>query len=164
MSPLPLAGAPLSLPAQEEDCQALEELAREAFSEKSGQRGGQILLRGSFPNGLDAETLSAVVRNSRASLWKGVYSGAVVGIALVVLIELEDGGSIADLRVIYVLPGARGVGVGEALMRSVLSWAAAAGAEGVDSLALPGDRASKNFFEQFGLKARAILVHHSLGS
>jgi hypothetical protein len=32
----------------------------------------------------------------------------------------------------------------------------------MDSLALPGDRATKNFFESFGLKARAIVVHRSL--
>ena len=37
-----------------------------------------------------------------------------------------------------------------------------AGAVGIDSLALPGDRETKNFFETFGLKARAIVVHRSL--
>ena len=77
--------------------------------------------------------------------------------------NLDDGGRIAELQALYVLPGARGVGVGETLMKAVLAWAEASGAEGVDSVALPGDRATKNFFEQFGLKARAILVHRSLG-
>ena len=37
--------------------------------------------------------------------------------------------------------------------------AAAQGCFGVDSLALPGDRHTKNFFESFGLVARAIVVH-----
>jgi hypothetical protein len=32
----------------------------------------------------------------------------------------------------------------------------------VDSLALPGDRHTKNFFEAFGLVARAIVVHKTL--
>ena len=36
------------------------------------------------------------------------------------------------------------------------------GCFGVDSLALPGDRHTKNFFESFGLVARAIIVHRSL--
>ena len=43
-----------------------------------------------------------------------------------------------------------------------MAHATAAGAIGVDALALPGDRATKNFFETFGLKARAIVVHLSL--
>ena len=32
----------------------------------------------------------------------------------------------------------------------------------MDSLALPGDRATKNFFETHGLVARAITVHRRL--
>ena len=35
-------------------------------------------------------------------------------------------------------------------------------AAGIDGFALPGDRETKNFFERFGLTARAILVHRSL--
>jgi hypothetical protein len=33
---------------------------------------------------------------------------------------------------------------------------------GVDAIALPGNRDTKNFFETFGLVARAILVHRPL--
>ena len=47
-------------------------------------------------------------------------------------------------------------------MEEVLAWASAAGADGVDSIALPGDRVTKNFFERFGLTARALQVHRRL--
>ena len=52
--------------------------------------------------------------------------------------------------------------LGEALMNAVLGWCRDKGCRGVDSLALPGNRAAKNFFESFGLTARQILVHRSL--
>ena len=47
-------------------------------------------------------------------------------------------------------------------MQALVDWCAARGCFGVDSLALPGDRHSKNFFESFGLVARAIIVHRPL--
>ena len=50
------------------------------------------------------------------------------------------------------------------MIEAVESWARAAGCIGIDSLALPGDRATKNFFEAAGLIARAIVVHRSLAS
>ena len=63
---------------------------------------------------------------------------------------------------IYVDPGARAVGLGETLMNHLIDWCRARGCFGVDSLALPGDRDTKNFFESFGLVARAIVVHRPL--
>jgi len=48
-------------------------------------------------------------------------------------------------------------------MDLVLEWCDARGCRGVDSLALPGERATKNFFERYGLTARAIIVHRPLG-
>ena len=54
------------------------------------------------------------------------------------------------------------MGVGEAMMDLLVERARAAEAVGIDALALPGDRHTKNFFETFGLTARAILVHRAL--
>jgi hypothetical protein len=48
------------------------------------------------------------------------------------------------------------------LMDQLVEWCRERGCIGVDSLALPGDRATKNFFESFGLVARAIIVHRRL--
>jgi hypothetical protein len=43
-----------------------------------------------------------------------------------------------------------------------MASAAAAGAVGIEATALPGDRATKNFFETHGLVARALTVHRRL--
>lgn len=153
---------PSAIPATRADFAKVEALGKAALAEKQDQRGGGLLLRTRFAAGLSEETISEAVLSQNKMIWVGELSEAAVGFAQAELKNLDDGGRIAELQALYVLPGARGVGVGESLMEAVLAWAEASGAEGVDSVALPGDRATKNFFEQFGLKARAILVHRSL--
>ena len=75
---------------------------------------------------------------------------------------LRDGSQLAVIEALYVEPDARAVGVGEALIDVVEEWAKARGCSGLDALVLPGMRDSKNFFEAFGLTARAIVVHRDL--
>ncbi len=84
----------------------------------------------------------------------------------VLIAQAETIGSVtvAVVRELFVTPDARGVGLGELMMDAALEWAADRGFVGVDSYALPGDRATKNFFERFGLKARGIVVHRSIAS
>ena len=43
-----------------------------------------------------------------------------------------------------------------------IAWATERGCFGIESMALPGNRETKNFFERFGLVARAIVVHRAL--
>ena len=92
----------------------------------------------------------------------GTVDGAVVGYGVIRLVALHDGAVLGRVTDIYVTPEARGVGVGEAMMDELLDWARGRGCVGVDSLALPGDRDTKNFFETHGLVARAITVHRAL--
>jgi GNAT superfamily N-acetyltransferase len=54
------------------------------------------------------------------------------------------------------------VGIGELVMDALVAWAQDHGCEAIDAVALPGDRETKNFFERFGLTARAIVVHRRL--
>ena len=75
---------------------------------------------------------------------------------------LPDGGRLGVVTDLYTEPGARELGVGEVMMDALIAWCREQGCFGVDSLALPGDRHTKNFFESFGLVARAIVVHRSL--
>src|SRR4029077_14408963 len=92
----------------------------------------------------------------------GTIAGAPVGYTILSLQQLRDGYVLADLLEIFVEEDARDVGVGEALMAAVTDWAVEHGCDGIDARALPGDRATKNFFETFGLVARAITVHKDL--
>lgn len=61
-----------------------------------------------------------------------------------------------------VLPGAREVGVGEAMLDLSVAWFREQGCVGVDAYALPGQRETKNFFETFGMTARLLTVHITL--
>ncbi len=88
--------------------------------------------------------------------------GTIVGYAGVDLIELHNGSVLGQVTDIYVAPDARSVGCGEALLGLAEGWCREQGCIGIDSIALPGDRETKNFFETFGLTARALRVHRSL--
>ena len=64
---------------------------------------------------------------------------------------------------VYVEPGARGVGVGEAMLDQVVAWC---DARRLHRHRRPGAAratgTTKNFFESFGFTARAIVVHRRL--
>ncbi len=139
-------------------------LARRAIGELAGNRGGDVWRR----REAHAEPLDAALTARCANpggderTVVGTIDGAVVGYGTATLEALHDGERLAVVSDLYVEPEARGVGVGEAMMDLLVAWATEAGAIGIDALALPGDRHTKNFFETFGLTARAILVHRDL--
>ena len=92
----------------------------------------------------------------------GTIDEVCVGYGVVRRRRLDDGRHLATIDDLYTTEGARAVAVGEYMMDLLLDWARTSNCFGVDSLALPGDRHTKNFFESFGLVARAIVVHRSL--
>jgi hypothetical protein len=55
------------------------------------------------------------------------------------------------------------VGIGEAIVEVMGERFGAAGCRGIDVIALPGHRAAKNFFEEQGFTARALVMHRELG-
>ncbi|HEY4377871.1 MAG TPA: GNAT family N-acetyltransferase, partial [Acidimicrobiales bacterium] len=91
----------------------------------------------------------------------GTIDGAQLGYGIVRIESLHDGATVGRVTDLYVERDARGVGVGEAIMDALVAFARSRSCVGVDSIALPGDRHTKNFFERFGLTARAIIVHRS---
>jgi GNAT superfamily N-acetyltransferase len=121
------------------------------------QRGGPLRLLRDLP-AFDPH----LIDDGDAIVVVGTIDDVVVGFAHAVGERLPDGEALVVLGGLYVDPGAREVGVGEAMMDLVLEWCEERRAVGVDAVALPGDRATKNFFERFGLTARAIVVHRSL--
>ncbi|MCA1843232.1 MAG: hypothetical protein LC792_08590, partial [Actinobacteria bacterium] len=52
--------------------------------------------------------------------------------------------------------------VGEGMLEALVAFCVQEGCVGVDAFALPGHRAAKNFFEESGFTARAIVMHHVL--
>jgi GNAT superfamily N-acetyltransferase len=92
----------------------------------------------------------------------GVIDEAVIGFAAAALVDLRDGTRLAVIGDLFVEPGAREVGVGEALMDALVEWSRAMGCDGVDATALPGNRHTKNFFETNGFTARLLVMHRRL--
>jgi GNAT superfamily N-acetyltransferase len=148
--------------AGEADVAAVAALIAAAADEKRGQKGGPLWFRRERRWTDPEPELVAALASTDHEVAVGTLDGTVVGYGLVRAERLGDGSLLGIIDDIYVDPGAREVGLGEALMDHLLDWCRAQGCFGVDSLALPGDRHTKNFFESFGLVARAIVVHRPL--
>jgi GNAT superfamily N-acetyltransferase len=151
-------------PATAQDIPRLAELAAQAIAELSALRGGAIWARTAARRPpLDAG-FAADVQAADHHVLVGTYDDAALGYGVARLDELADGSRLGVVSDLYVEPAGRAVGIGQALMDELVAWCRAEGCTGVDSLALPGDRATKNFFESFGLVARALIVHKDLSA
>lgn len=144
------------------DLSDLEALAVAAIAEMREHRGGELWSRTIGRREPLGPALALAIADPRHLLLCGTYDGITVGYAVVHLAPLSDLRELAIVDDLYTLPDARHVGVGEAMMDLIVPWATAAGACGIDAVALPGMRDTKNFFESFGLVARAIVVHRPL--
>lgn len=140
----------------------IEALLEHAVAELEPQRGGWMWSRREARPRPAGEQLRSVLGHPDHLMIVGTIDGVVVGYSTLSCSVLHDGALLATVEDIYVLPDARGVGVGEAMLDLGLGWADRRGCVAVDALALPGDRDTKNFFETFGLVARAIIVHRRL--
>jgi GNAT superfamily N-acetyltransferase len=146
------------------DVPRLAELAEQAVAELRQLRGGEVWARREARRPPWAPPLEAQVEAPSSRVVAGTIDDVIVAYAVADLDRGPHGGDdpLCVVTDLYVEPGARGVGIGEVMMDDLVAWATEAGCYGVDSVALPGDRATKNFFESFGLVARAITVHRRL--
>jgi ribosomal protein S18 acetylase RimI-like enzyme len=149
-------------PATAEDVPALAELAASAFEELQPTRGGAVFLAREARSAPFDETLAADVADDDVCVLAGTIDSTIVGYAVGRTEALRDGSVLGVVSDLYVDEGARAVGVGEAMMASLLEWFTARGCAGVDATALPGNRATKNFFEESGFTARLLVMHHRL--
>jgi GNAT superfamily N-acetyltransferase len=149
-------------PAVAEDLTRLTALARAAIDELADEKGGIVWRRHAARREPLEEGLAEDLARDDTQVLVGTIDDAVVGYSVTTVETLFDNGALAVVRDLFVEPEARGVGVGAAVMEAILAWAGERGCIGVDALALPGGRATKNFFESFGLVARAIVVHRDL--
>lgn len=67
-----------------------------------------------------------------------------------------------EITGVWVEEGARELGLGDALLAAAVDDARTRGAVVAEAVALPGDRATKNMFERFGMKARKLVVSRRL--
>ncbi len=155
VSPLVVSVVDASL----DDLDVLVELAEAAESEARGRRGGELLvLSTAEPRSRLAEALGDGA--TRVMLVR--LDATVVGYGVLRFRTLRDGRLVGGLDELYVEPEARGVGAGAGLLAEVVDTCRARRCVGLDAVALPGDRETKNFFESHGLTARALTVHRRL--
>ena len=140
-----------------DDLDVLLRLAELSRADRLNERGGAVLEHLDPRPPIDA----ARVVDRDVLLAIGLYDDVALGYAHAALCDV-DGTPIVRMYDVFVEPEARGVGVGEALLEFVFDWARRRHAIAIDSIVLPGNREGKNFFERFGLVARAIHVYRTL--
>jgi ribosomal protein S18 acetylase RimI-like enzyme len=116
-----------------------------------------------LPNPVD-ESFAALLSDPDSFLYIGEIDGIPVGFLMArdeELLPQAGGRRIAAVHLIFTLSGARGVGVGEAMIQLFLDDAVVRGIAEFDAHVSPGHRESKNFFESNGFKARSIVMHRS---
>jgi GNAT superfamily N-acetyltransferase len=142
-------------PASAADRSAMEGLRAFALAEMSALRGGELY------GDREARALPDPGDETRP-VWVGVLHGATVGYLVARIEPLPGGRVLGIVDAVYVEPGCRAVGVGEAMMAAALEWFRERRCVGVDAIALPGARSTKNFFEESGFTARLLVMHHRL--
>jgi GNAT superfamily N-acetyltransferase len=149
-------------PATPADVPRLAELARAAIAELEPTRGGAVWkAREARPEPLE-ENLAAALADPCVRVLAGTIDDVIVGYAAVRIEDLRDGSRLGVVDDIFVEAEARGVGLGEVMMNDLVAWCVAQGCFGMDAMALPGHRSTKNFFEESGFTARQLVMHHSL--
>ena len=148
--------------ATADDVPAIVELARALRLELGEQRGGTLwAVREAAAEPLDA-VVRALVEGTDAQVCVGTIGGTIVGYGTVTVETLRDGSCLGRIAELFVEPGARAVGVGEAIAGELVAYCQRTDCIGIDATALPGNREAKNFFERAGFTARALTMHKRL--
>ncbi len=149
--------------ATTDDLASIDEIGRAVLAPLPEARGGPIFTAFELGFSSPVERASAALESPDAKgCAVGEFEGVVFGYAVWTVEALATGDHLGRLHDFTVHPDARGVGIGEAMMNLVVADLTERGCVGVDAWALPGDRATKNFFESFGLKARLLTAHRKL--
>ena len=151
-----------SRPATIDDLPRIVDLARLLRHELVPMKGGALWAnREALAEPLD-DAYAQLLDRDDAFIVVGTVDETVVGFGVVTLERLRSGETLGIVSDLFVEPDARAVGVGESMADELVAFCAARGCVGIDTLALPGHRAAKNFFEESGFTARAIVMHRRL--
>jgi GNAT superfamily N-acetyltransferase len=145
------------------DLDVVGDLAVTARRPLTAVRGGPVLLATDPRTGDERRQLGAALTDGSRLLVVGTLDQVVVGYLAASATPTPGGPALAAVEELFVEEGGREVGVGAAMLDRAINWADDRGCQGIDAVALPGDRATKNFFESHGLVARAIIAHRPLG-
>ena len=137
-------------PANGDDLSQLEGLEREARAALVGARGGDRWLAEHQIIGQ-----SWAERCKKAAVWVAHIGEVVVGY-LVAELGADD---VLYIDQVWVTPGARELGFGDALLQTAIEAGRSEGATAVEGQALPGDRHTKNLYERAGIVARLITTY-----
>jgi ribosomal protein S18 acetylase RimI-like enzyme len=143
----------------------LLELSQELVRGITSQRGGSLFVGGdrlAVEEGTEPGRLDGLFGAGSSRVVVGTLDQAVIGFAVCHVVDEGDQGRRGVLDACYVEPEARGVGVGRLLVEASVSWLEERGCDGVDGVALPGDRGAKNFYESAGFKARMITMYRRM--
>ena len=149
-------------PATEADLDQLVALCDAALAELAPTRGGGMFIAREARAIPVLDSLTEALDDPDRSVWVGTVDHWPVGYAVAHTEALRNGETLGVIEDLYVEPGARDIGVGEALINVVLAWFRQHGCAGADAYALPGNRETKNFFETAGFTARLLVMHHRL--
>jgi ribosomal protein S18 acetylase RimI-like enzyme len=150
--------------ATPEDLPAITGLAEALRAELTPMRGGRIWAVREARPGRPAEAYGGLLTDPAACVVVGTVDDVVVGFGVASVERLTDGRRLGVVSELFVDAEARAVGVGEAMLEALVAFCTREGCVGVDAFALPGHRAAKNFFEESGFVARAIVMHHAFES
>lgn len=150
--------------ATPEDLAAITVLVEALRSELAPMRGGGIWSVREARTGKPQEIYGPLLDDPAACVVVGTIDDVVIGFGVATVETLSDDRRLGVVSELFVDAEARAVGVGEAMLEALVAFCRAEGCVGMDAFALPGHRAAKNFFEESGFTARAIVMHHSLES
>ena len=151
-------------PAVAADVPRLAELNRAVVDELAPMRGGAVWkAREARPEPVE-EGLAELLDDPDARVLVATIDETVVGYAVVHLEHLGDGSILGVIDDIFVEEGARQVGLCELMIDDLMTWCEERKCVGMDAMALPGHRATKNFFEESGFTARQLVMHHHFGT
>jgi GNAT superfamily N-acetyltransferase len=147
-------------PAVAADMPRLAELNRAVIDELAPMRGGAVWKAREARQEPIQEALEELLEDPEHRVLVATIDATVVGYAVARLERLADGTVLGVIDDIFVEEGARQVGLGELMINDLMAWCEEQKCIGMDAMALPGHRATKNFFEESGFTARQLVMHH----